>query len=417
MDTSLALLRPRLLEAAGMVVLVIVVVYLGLRAMHFIPDTYQRIEHHSFLVRLDYQVFDGAADVIRDGHGDLLYQPRELQNIYHTAVYGPSGPYVFPPVLAFFWIPLSALRAGLGYGVYTAVSIAMLAGLGLTSLRYTRDIGQVALTILAIASYRPVHVALLVGQPSIPMAAAIAVALMSFQASRWWATGGFLALLVVKPQFLVTKTILLFRKRFPLRGWLFYGGCLSVLGLAPFLILGIGAVGDFVRMIRDQSDYDFKLRGGGAGLLYSWQGFLALLTRQDVKLWQLLPLIVITTGATLIAIDGGDFAVAALASILGGLLIFHSLIYDWVMVIPAAIMVAFRPAPSATRYPTLGLVFLLHFVSSGGYLTAFGRYPPQFWTPLVGMLLLLWLATLPSIEGRLREDRGEDRAEAVPAPA
>jgi hypothetical protein len=164
-------------------------------------------------------------------------------------------------------------------------------------------------------------------------------------------------------------------------------------------LLGLGALPDFLELIREESSNDFSFRGG-ARLLYSWAGFLAWLTRSDVQAVPLVVLLAITAVPALIAAFNDDLATAMLGALLGSYLIFHSLVYDWSMLIPAAVLLALRPAPLATRAITVGLILLLHVASSAG-IPAWGRYSPQFWTPLAGYVLLLWLAVRDPLMARL----------------
>ncbi len=401
MDVALGARRATLGELVIAAAVVAFLCYFGWRAAVFVPQTFQHVTERSGLSRLDYTVFDGAATVVLDGNGELLYDPPALRARYRREVFGPSGPFVFPPGLAYLWTPLAAFGGGAGYGPYTALSLGLVAAVALISRGQTREPAFVLLTFAAVVSYRPIHIALEVGQPTIPMMAGLAAGLVYFRTMPLASGLGF-GLLAIKPQFMLASAAFAFLKGLRPAGWAAFAVVAGAIILLPFAILGTDAFSDFVGLLSRQADADALQRGDGR-LMYSLQGFLIQLTRHDVRLTQVLPLLIVAGVATALAARYGDPAVAALASILGGLLIFHSLIYDWVLVVPAAILVAFRPAPAATQIPTLAGLALLHIAASAG-LPAFGRYSPQFWTPPAAMLLLVWLAVLPLVEARLRQD-------------
>lgn len=387
-------------RAGRALLLGVLVLYFGWLALEFVPDTIDRLAESRRLARVDYMVFHGAGEVISDGNGRLLYQPDELQRVYRRDVFGPGGPYIFPPSLGLIFVPFAQFSINTGFALYSALSLAFFFGVvAFIAWRTTRSQLLVGLVLLAVIAYRPFNIALVVGQPSLPLAACLGVALLALQGRRTSLGATMLASLAIKPQFTILPTLMLLPRRLPLASWAIYVAAGTALVFGPFILLGLGALPDFLELIREESSNDFSFRGG-ARLLYSWAGFLAWLTRSDVQAVPLVVLLAITAVPALIAAFNDDLATAMLGALLGSYLIFHSLVYDWSMLIPAAVLLALRPAPLATRAITVGLILLLHVASSAG-IPAWGRYSPQFWTPLAGYVLLLWLAVRDPLMARL----------------
>lgn len=406
-----------------LLIVLLLTAYFGWIAIGFVPDTATRMVEGRQLARIDYMVFHGAGEVIADGHGAILYQPDELRRVYGRNVFGPSGPYIFPPGLGLIFVPFSQLSVAAGYAVYSALSLVLFLGVVcLLAWRATRSYVVVGLVLLAIAAYRPFNIALVVGQPSLPLAAMLGLALVAIPSGRPALGAALIASLAVKPQFTILPTLMLLFRRTAPGAWAPYIGTGAALVLAPFLILGPGALPDFVDLLRLESENDFSFRGG-ARLLYSWAGFLAWLTRSDVQALPLIALLVVTAIPAAAALMKDDLPLAMAAALLGSYLIFHSLIYDWAMVVPALVVLALRPAPLSVRLPIVGFILLLHVASSAG-IPAWGRYSPQFWTPLAGYVLLLWLAfgeqIVAALERVLRPSTGSGAEPAdlpVEAPA
>lgn len=387
-------------RAGRALLLGVLFLYFGWLALEFVPDTIDRLAESRRLARVDYTVFHGAGEVISDGNGRLLYQPDELQRLYRRDVFGPGGPYIFPPSLGLIFVPFAQFSINTGYALYTGLSLVLFLGvITLIAWQTTRSYLLVGLVLLAVFAYRPFNIAVIVGQPSLPLAACLGVALLALQGRRTSLGAAMLAGLAIKPQFTILPTLMLLPRRLPLASWAIYVAAGAALVFGPFILLGLGALPDFLELIREESSNDFSFRGG-ARLLYSWAGFLAWLTRSDVEAVPLVILLAITAVPALIVAFNDDLATAMLGALLGSYLIFHSLIYDWSMLIPAAVILALRPAPLATRAITVGLILLLHVASSAG-IPAWGRYSPQFWTPLAGYLLLVWLALRDPLMARL----------------
>jgi hypothetical protein len=355
----------------------------------------------------DFAVFQGGARLLTDGHFDLLYDFRAANDLYDARYGGPifPGPYLNPPAMSFFFLPLAGEPVDRGFDVFAIVNVVLLVLIGLSALAFTRSRWKIAVVLLAVGSFRPAMEAVVFGQVGVLLAFVTAIAGVLLVAGREPWAGAALAVLVVKPQFAVFHALALLWRGLR-RAWLPFALVALALGAAPFLLVGIDSIGQYRELLAKSAEDAFRFRGQftiGASAMFGWNGFLARLQEASPNVAALGLLWAATAAAMLWVWQKGDASLAFAASVLGALLIMpHGLGYDWPLLLPAALLLAFRGGPGETRAVTLVLLFAIH-VATWDSVGRIGLLESRgvLWATPAAFLLLLWLCALPALEGRL----------------
>jgi hypothetical protein len=112
---------------------------------------------------------------------------------------GGSLTYVNPPLLAWLFVPLTAVSEPIAYALWAAVSLASLVGAWYVAAPYT-GLAKLTLLLAAIALW-PVLLAFYYGQPSVVLLLLVAVAWWLCVHDRPFAAGATLAVATfLKPQ-------------------------------------------------------------------------------------------------------------------------------------------------------------------------------------------------------------------------
>ena len=151
-----------------------------------------------FLVRNDFRLVYGAALVgWRDGYAHLYDLAAQKSAVEGLHAYW--SPYLNPPPLAWLGTPFLALPFDLAILVWTALLI----GAALLAWRLVAPGGDRLSRYAHLALFLgvfPTAFGLMVGQPVVLVAAAVAVAWWLADRGQPWLAGGALSLVVIKPQ-------------------------------------------------------------------------------------------------------------------------------------------------------------------------------------------------------------------------
>jgi hypothetical protein len=178
----------------------------------------------------------------------------------------------------------------------------------------------------------------------------------------------------------------------------------AVLLLAPFALLGGGALFDYVHLVLGRGGDDLA-EADYASHVLSWPGFMVALTGSLQPIAATV-LSLFTLGLLALVLRHGDRFLTWPASLIAVLAVVpHSHPQDWMLTVPAAAILLARPMHSSARAVTvavLALTFLAvnSWMFSSGIVYDGGRafYAP---TPMV-LVLLTWLVALPALERGLR---------------
>lgn len=289
------------------------------------------------LLGADHLAFYTAAHLVRDGHQAEMYNHLYLTSYQDTLVgwnYPGLEAYRNPPFYALLYLPTAGLSYYTSFLVWTVIGIALLAlSVGLLMPGYPRRVFVWTLT------FYPVFAAVSFGQNTFLSLAVFAGVYRLLDADRRFAAGLVAGLLWFKPQLLLGLFIwwAFFPRRYALC-WLGVGVAGLVLGALSWLVLPEASQA-FVDTLRKNVGF------GGEGMWnkHTPKAFFEMLIPGRPEVYW--PLAFIVSGASVgvawwVARRSGApvavmFPIAVFLSLWASP---HALIYEWTLLVAAAIV-------------------------------------------------------------------------------
>ena len=371
----------------------------------------------------DFEMFYAGSTLARSRNRDMLYdKPTIVRQIWIARGYrfadipepiDPDSPdniwlrYYNPPSYLFAWTPVTFLDVRDAYLVAVWSNVVLLGGLAVV-LGYVMRwrMPHTLLLLLGLFAFAPVYFTIHHGQPTILIAGLMAAGYLALRNGRAVWAGLLLSLTGIKPHWLLPALSLMRQ-----RGLIvpFLAGCFVFLAL-PFVILGPGALIDYIRLVLDRGDGDLTNSTYGEALL-SWSGFWRALTGEPQPLLWLLTSIATLAVYARIWLTAGA-AVSLAAAVPTFLLIIpHSHPQDWtLMVTSAALLLSLRWSPLGLAGTAALLLGVLIGANEWIHATRAveGGATRVYWVSLAAAGLLVWLAALTLV--------GADRDEIGNAP-
>jgi len=222
----------------------------------------------------DFVNFYGAASLVRQGKGALLYR-RETQDPVLQAILGYKSNQYFlhPPFEAAALVPLSYLKIEPAFVVWNLLNAGLLALLPLVLMPCLPLVAKKPYLGLLGFAFFPALTALTLGQDSILLLFILSSSYLLMCKNLEVAAGLVLALATIKFQYLlILVPLLLLWRKFRLVAGFVGGGALLV--FVSTLITGTRGLLEYIRFVRT-----FDLHSGYGGLnpslMVNWRGFLA----------------------------------------------------------------------------------------------------------------------------------------------
>jgi hypothetical protein len=232
--------RRRLWPAVGLLVGVILTAWdVIVPAASFVPQ---------YATRNDFRLAYAAAIVgLRHGYGRLYDLSAQTSAILGLGPGFNPQPFISPPPMAWLVTPLTALPFITALLIWTAVLIAALLWTWYL-LAPGEGLARFAHLLLWIGVF-PVAFGVMVGQPGVLVAAAVATSWWLIRADRPFAAGLVLSLLVLKPQLalLVPVALLVAGYRKTFAGWLLAS---AVIGIVSLALLGPDGVARYLDVLK-----------------------------------------------------------------------------------------------------------------------------------------------------------------------
>jgi len=206
---------------------------------------------------VDYLAFDAAGAFVREGRAGGLYDVA-AQQAAQSARAGSAADhgvqyfeFLYPPVVAAAFAPLSALPIEQGYLLFALIVVAALAISGGLLWRLTDDLGLVERSTFVVCALGSTAtcMSLLIGQVTPLLVLAALGALVALRGSRPTMAGVLLGLLWMKPHFAVAALIvaLLARQRRAAAAIVGVGATFAVVSV---LIAGIDGARGYLELTR-----------------------------------------------------------------------------------------------------------------------------------------------------------------------
>jgi Glycosyltransferase family 87 len=374
---------------------------------------------------IDWSLYAAQALLVRAGQTQVMYDldhiDATLQSfvVYTTNPAEPlaAGPVVYPPLFAWLNIPLTVPSPPVGFELWTAlnlVGVAYLAWRAAQVLPGTRWI----LVFLALLITVPIAQGLIVGQPTVLLACAMAECYLALSRGRDFRAGLWLSLLLLKPQYgLLFAPILIWKQRWTTVAGAALGG-LVIVGLSV-LVVGPMALLTFPAAMTEYGDF-----GGGAliapGLMINWRalilwlrpsigqenGFLLTSALGALTVVAILPIWRGRWSARSAAFPA-QIATTLLATVLVN---YHSHVHGAALLaVPLAATLAQRRTSQISQLAILALAFAPTVLIVAGQHWFLGMLVEQrpldtlIWSPLVQVLLVAAMAGLVLDVARQRQ--------------
>jgi hypothetical protein len=313
-------------------------------------------------IGIDFGFYLAQAEVFAHGNLAGLYSIdaaapyREALAAYATTpgITMPAGPVPYPPLFAWMISPLLAVPAPLAFAIWTMVNAAATLVLAWrASSFFPQERRLLAATLVLVPT--AVVLSLWYGQIQIFLALAFGEAFIAFRRSRDLTAGLCLAVVIVKPQYLLLiLLILLWKGRWnALAG--FAIGVLAIL-LASVMVAGVASIGAYVATLVESATTSSGtiFTAVAPDVMVNWRA-LALAIPLDLPAAARLAITVILSGLTVLAVliawrgswhpSGPRFASQMTLLGIGTILIaYHSHIHGVAMiVVPLAAFLASGP--------------------------------------------------------------------------
>lgn len=246
----------RLLQVVGSPFAVFGIVMFAVLSAGSAPRTIvSHARAHPFAI--DYLAFDGAGRMVRDGAASALYDVHAQQRVQsaRSGAIGDRGAqyfaFLYPPVVAAAFAPLSGLPAAHGYLALVAMLTAALALCGLLLAKATEGQSRNERLMFGAcaAGSAATCVAIFVGQITPLLVLAALAGLVAMRSSRPVTAGVLLGLLCVKPHIaLVALLIAIAARQRQLAAGIVAVG--AVVAAASVLIAGGDGVRGYVDLTR-----------------------------------------------------------------------------------------------------------------------------------------------------------------------
>lgn len=292
----------------------------------------------------DFRVFYWAGDLMLTSDRTGLYDLEHVTE-YRFEHRRAIGSFYNPPAFALVFIPftffneLTAARINLFLGVGVMIVVA-----GLLARLADGWLARAAV-FLALVSFWPALVGVQIGHPTMLLAALAAAIVLLYERGQSASAGVLLGAVALKPSLFLPHAGLMFWRE-DKRAIVATAATAVVLVLGPFLVLGPGALRQYMDLISASREDAFTYAGSitaGAAFMFNWNGFIARLFVVDPRPIVVFPLYLLTAGLMIKAWFGGDFLKAWLAaSVTAALVTPHFLFYDLMFILPAAVVLAMR---------------------------------------------------------------------------
>lgn len=239
------------------------------------------IAHDTGLFRvlgIDWALYAAQTRLLRTGQSAVMFDLGWIDaTLQSFAVYSANpaeplaaGPVVYPPIFAWLNVPLTVPPPPAGFALWTVINLLGLAWLA-RRVAHVLPGAPWALSALALAVTVPIAQGLIVGQPTVLLACAMAECYVSLRSGKDVRGGLWLAVLLLKPQYaLLIGPILIWKRR-----WAVVGG--ATLGGLLILSLSVALVGSAMLAL-PAAMTEYASFGGGAlvapGLMINWRALI-----------------------------------------------------------------------------------------------------------------------------------------------
>lgn len=235
----------------------------------------------------DFLSFYAAGQLVRTDAGrlyDVAAQAAAQRALYPGTLAHATG-YPLPVVAAWLFAPLTALPFAAAYAVWTAANVALLGGVAWVFARELRGVPRLPRRVFlaALVTSIPVVANVVFGQVDFIILGALLAAWLLLRDGRPAWAGVALALVVLKPQFLigVVPMLLVARQWRTLAALCGAGAALIVV---PALLTDPATLADNVRYIAHYPGAGTDLQVNAA-MMSNWRGLVVSVTGRDDARW------------------------------------------------------------------------------------------------------------------------------------
>lgn len=319
-----------------------------------------------YVYKRDFLCLYIGARAVAEGHGTELYNSSLQWVLTNTAIFpyhrGTLLPYIYPAYVAVLLSPLGKLSLVNAFFVWTGINLLVAAWVTVRLLGFASSLPQLRIPVLvAILSWMPLQLTISLGQMGMLSTLALIETLRSLLAQKPGKAGCWLALGLVKPHLIVVTVFALL----VWRCWLTLAS-FAITGLVP-LLLSFAKVGFWLgKYLRFLSEFYQKGREFSYYPLamQNWRGLVYVLLGNTQSVAAYLLLGALSTASILLIVMLCDREARAawwrptrcfpahwkyvfsISILLGPLTSPYLYFHDWVIALPALIILFFATTDS-----------------------------------------------------------------------
>ena len=186
----------------------------------------------------DFALYFAQSTVLWSGEPGAIYRPEVFNEIFQRLItlYSPDRSAVHPthvpylPLFAWLFTPFTLSSPLVGFALWESLQLLAVIWLAWRVTQLFPGVKQTWVTLVLLVSF-PVASTLIVGQPQLLLACAVAECYLSLRRGRDFAAGLWLALLLFKPQYgLLIGLVLIWKRRWAAIAGVIVGGIVIVGG-------------------------------------------------------------------------------------------------------------------------------------------------------------------------------------------
>ena len=231
----------------------------------------------------DFALYFAQSTALWSGDPSAIYKPevfdstfQRLLNLYspnHHTIYSTQVPYL--PLFAWLFTPFILPSPHIGFALWEGINLLAVIYLAWRIVQLFPGVKQTWVTLMLLVSF-PVAYSLIVGQPQLLLACAIAECYRALRGGRDFYAGLWLALLLFKPQYgLLIGLVLIWKRRWAGIAGVIVGGVVVVGG--SVLVAGVPTLLEYLTALTDMA----KFRSWDAAHMINWRS-LVLALRPEI---------------------------------------------------------------------------------------------------------------------------------------
>lgn len=326
------------------------------------------------ILESDFPTFYAAAQIVKDGMGDRLYETGLQSDYQNVALYpvnrGEPRIFKYFPLVTYLFLPLTLLSHNLAFKVFFMLNLFLIFVTIKIGLKIYPNLKKTKIHWLLPLAFYPFSLTMVKGQVSIILLIVFLMVIKNLKINDF-RSGMFYSLVLLKPQFFVSGYLFFIIISKDKKGFLKGSALVAVLiYLLSSLISGFDWPGDYINSVMLNN----SMHGSVLSDMFSLRNLISRFTTSSTSSYLLLALVFLFTFTVFIKRRNISLNRLIFASVIFTVVLSpHTLIYD-LTVVYVALIIIFDKALKETGWASVILfiaVGAMLILPSGSFL---GRY-------------------------------------------